>query len=551
MAPSFDFFQVSPDGYTFHLDGHPVTSLSYPALSFLVYVPFLLMGWSSQLATWLNVAAWALSIVILFACMPAPFKPFAIVLGSASVYVAYAVGGVTDALFVPFLILAAIRWDRYPLEQGLRRLLAPCCLGLALGIKQTPWTLIPFILTGIFLEARRGGIGNRRAAWVVARYTLIAGTVFLIPNVPFVVANSGAWLRGITTPLDSTIVPSGQGLISLAILLGLGGGSLAAYSVTTLVVLLTVWVAYAATYPRIKAWTFLLPVVPFFFGVRSFGSYLVMLLPAGVAAMATMRRQSSSGPLTRNVWALLLCGIVLSLGSISVALAVPPPFDLRISRVHTTGQLATVDRLSVVATNRTNSPLSPGFTVNSGGNLTAFWNRLHGPKVVPAGATRTFELAAPNFFAMPPLTGGFQVVAFTDSPGTVSRTDAYLPTLWHVALIPNAVNKPISIGQTVVLKAQILDRLDQPVHVTGIPVYLGQITYAQDGVYFGSALINASSPGKTPVSMTTDSNGAAAFTIQATVNTADPIYFEANLVNNSLYYPYGYSQIVPIRVAGP
>ena len=39
MARAFSLFHVSPNGYTFRLTGQPVTSLSYPALSFLVYVP--------------------------------------------------------------------------------------------------------------------------------------------------------------------------------------------------------------------------------------------------------------------------------------------------------------------------------------------------------------------------------------------------------------------------------------------------------------------------------------------------------------------------------
>ena len=49
MAPAFSLFHVSPDGYTFLLNGQPVTSLSYPALSFLFYVPFLALGWTTQM----------------------------------------------------------------------------------------------------------------------------------------------------------------------------------------------------------------------------------------------------------------------------------------------------------------------------------------------------------------------------------------------------------------------------------------------------------------------------------------------------------------------
>ena len=39
----------------------------------------------------------------------------------------------------------------------------------------------------------------------------------------------------------------------------------------------------------------------------------------------------------------------------------------------------------------------------------------------------------------------------------------------------------------------------------------------------------------------------ATFVIRGTKASTDPVYFEANLVNDSQFYPYGYSQIVPIR----
>ena len=41
MAAAFPLFHVSPNGYTFLLNGRPVTTLSYPALSFEAYLPLL------------------------------------------------------------------------------------------------------------------------------------------------------------------------------------------------------------------------------------------------------------------------------------------------------------------------------------------------------------------------------------------------------------------------------------------------------------------------------------------------------------------------------
>ena len=87
MAPSFSLFHVSPDGYTYSLTGAPVTQLSYPALAFLVYVPFLALGWSAQLAVVLNVVAWGVTILLMFALLPRRVRPAALVIGSVGVYV--------------------------------------------------------------------------------------------------------------------------------------------------------------------------------------------------------------------------------------------------------------------------------------------------------------------------------------------------------------------------------------------------------------------------------------------------------------------------------
>ncbi len=161
---AFSLFHVSPDGYTFLLNGQPVTSLSYPALSFLLYMPFLLAGWSSQLAVAINVLAWAIGIVLTFALLPRSLRPLAIVIGSFSVYISYAVGGVTDALFVPLLIGAVYKWDQFPRLRGVAAYRGPVLLGLAMAVKQTPWLVLPFLVAGRRARSKPTGRASRGTA---------------------------------------------------------------------------------------------------------------------------------------------------------------------------------------------------------------------------------------------------------------------------------------------------------------------------------------------------------------------------------------------------
>ena len=546
LAAAFHKFQVSPNGYTWTLTGKPVTVLSYPAQSFLIYVPFMLLGWTTQVGAGINVIAWAAGLIVLFWGLPSPIRPLAIILTSLSVYISYAIGGVTDALFVPFLILAARAWDEYPLKNGWGALWSPLWFGMAMGIKQTPWIIWPFLVFGIAAEGRRvfgtWSAGIRPAI----RYGLISGVVFLIPNVPFIIANPLTWLRGILAPLISSTVPDGQGLITLSLFLHIGGGSLLAYTLLSMIVLFGLLVLYVVTYPRLKSWVFIVPSIALFVATRSFGSYLVMLVPAAVMAWVTTHSSPVAKWTRTEKWTL---GAVLaaSIASLAASLGIPSPLAMSLVGLHTTGQLATVDQVVTSVTNQTNHPVHPRFTADMSGTFTAFWTRLSGPITLQPHQTANYRLAAPNFYSQPALTGGFQIVAFTAGTKSISHTGTYLPTTWHVALIPDAVNNPVPYGHPLTLRAEILNKLDQPVHVAGIPIYLGQVIYAQRGLQYGQAIINGGSAGETPVSANTNARGQAQFIIRDVHPEVDPVFFEANLVNNQDYYPYGYSQIVPVR----
>ncbi len=545
MAPAFPMFHVSPNGYTFLLNGQPVTSLSYPALAFEAYLPLLAVGVTTQAATWVEIFAWAMGGVLLYAVLPRQAAPLAGVLVSIDVYIGYAVGGVTDALFVPLLIGAAAGWDRFASRRGPRAWVGPVCMGLAMAVKQTPWLVVPFVVAGIVVESRRVN-GTRQALRDGLRYTGIALAAFAVPNLPYAVDAPGAWLRGILTPVTSHTVPAGQGLINISLSLMAGGGSLVAYNLAAIVLLVVMLGCFVTTYPVLKPAAFLLPSVALFFADRSFGSYLIMLIPAALAAAATTSRPRGMRPWSH--WALLAaCGGCATLSVVTVALTSPSPLSMSIESVHTTGQLATVEQVTLSVTNDSGGSVRPAFTVQDGTTMTAFWQRESGPAVLAAHQHATYTIVAPSYFAMPSIENGFQVLAFVSDPASVSRTTTYLASTWRVILQPDAISQVIPIGQQITVQAQIVNRLDQPVQVGNVPVYLGQVIYAQQGLQYGQAFINKGLEGQTPVEALTDKAGVATFTIRCPVSGSNPIYFEANLVNPTYYYPYGYSSILTVR----
>ena len=545
MAAAFPLFHVSPNGYTFLLTGHPVTTLSYPALSFEAYLPLLALGVTTQTAVWVDVAAWALGALVLYAVLPRKLAPLAAVIVSLDVFTAYAVGGITDALFVPLLIGAAAGWDRFAWTRGPAAWRGPILMGLALAVKQTPWLIVPFVVTGIVLESRRLHDWSQ-AARDGLRYAAIAAAAFLVPNLPYLLASPGAWLSGVLTPVLAQTVPTGQGLISLSLSLPVGGGSLRAYNVAALVVLAAILACYVATYPVLKPAAFILPSIVLFFASRSSGSYLVMLIPAAVAAAVTTQRPPFSACWRKWKW--VVGGAAASCGlAVLAALTSPSPLVMSIRSVRTTGQLATVDQLTVTVTNDSARSVRPVFTIEEGVTMTAFWRRVGGPLALPAHHTANYTIQAPSYFAMPSIADGFQVLAFSHTPAAVSRTGAYVASLWRVVLQPAEVDSPVVRGHVITVRAEIVNRLDQPMRVANVPVYLGQVIYSQTGQQFSQAIINNGNLGETPVEAETNEQGVATFTVRSPVVPHDPVYFEANLVKSSSAYPYGYSPILAVR----
>ena len=142
---------------------------------------------------------------------------------------------------------------------------------------------------------------------------------------------------------------------------------------------------------------------------------------------------------------------------------------MAISSVRTTGQLATVEQLTVAVTNDTGHARAArlhrrGRHHHDG--LLAAGQRARGARAASA-ASLTIE--APSYFAMPSITDGFQVLAFCHSPASVSRTRAYVASLWRVVLQPATVNDPVAGGQLVTVQAEIVNRLDRPMQVARVP----------------------------------------------------------------------------------
>ena len=552
MAPALAQFHVPEVFHTYRLDGSSVDSLSYPAGSFLLYMPALAVGLKIQAANVVDLAFWALSGLLMWRMLPRNCSWVAGIIMSAAVYVSFMIGGLTDALFVPFILIAVYRWDRFgdKAERSVARWIGPIALGIACSIKQTPWFVVPYLVIGVWLEHRAAGTRPLR---VVVRYCVVTVVTFVAINLPFLESNPGAWVRGTLLPLVEPTIPDGQGLIDLTIFDHLGGGRLWLYTLAGFAFTVAAVLAFCMRYSALKqAWVPLV-AVSFFLPTRSFGSYLFMLVPAAIIAGLTTRPAPASWRPPRNRW---LYPSVLGLGGATVALAASAimtraPLAMHIVATQSTGQVGTIDQVTVTVANHTDHVQRPHFTVDAAGHATTFWNPVDpaGKSLVPqigAFASATFILRAPNTGSMPAVSTPLFVMAFTSGPSAISTSNRYLVSELSAEITPDAVNSAVPLHTPLDLAVQLHDPYGSPVHRAGVTIVLGQVVYASSGLIPGESSINGHPEGATPVSQVTDATGTAHFTVIGDEVQQQPVFYEAWLDVAGMV-PHGYSNQVSVQ----
>jgi hypothetical protein len=542
LSWALDRYRVPPSYWTLRLDGGFVTQVSYPAASFLIYLPPLALGLHTQVAVWVDVAFWALTLVVLWRALPPPLRPLASVVGTLGVYLGFAVGGVTEPTLLPFLLAGLRGWDRFADPDAKRRWAAPLSMGLACAVKQSAWFMVPFLGVGLWWEAHQRGVPAVRR---VLEYTGLVLVGFLGPNLPFMVWDPGAWWHGVTLPFLQPLVPLGQGLVSLSLYQGLGGGDLRLYTLGATFVLASGLLALAGWYERLKPALPALPALALLFPTRSLANYFLYLtLALFVTVTSTRRPDRAPGPswLRRGCRALAGLAGTLALLAVAGALASPAPLAVRALGLHTTGQLQSVDQLDLVITNRSDRTIQPRFTTGLGPFFSFPWVILSGPSVLGPKETGRYLLGAPDPGSMPSLAQDLVVYAFSVDPPTVSVA-RLLPAFQRATIVsPQIVSTPTARVELVV---QLVDRFNHPLQQEGVTVALGQVLYAQEGLLPGEAIVNDRPQGASPVLATTDANGQAHFVVRAGQPQPYEVFFQAWL---PAPYPHGYSNMVSVRL---
>jgi hypothetical protein len=209
-----------------HGEFDPATLHSYPALSFLLYLPLIWAGVDNilllNIAVFVGLFAWQVWLA------PQGERHWgALVAGSVGGLALFSLFLDNEIICLGFLLLA---W-----HYRRHRWASAALLGLGCAFKQYCWFFVPFFLLDALLSdvgaresqptAAESSLRERMARALITMRglnwgeaglrSLIALVAFLIPNLPFLAASPSAWWASLWLPQSEPLFPMGMGVIAL------------------------------------------------------------------------------------------------------------------------------------------------------------------------------------------------------------------------------------------------------------------------------------------------------------------------------------------------
>lgn len=408
LAAAFSDYRALPYLATPYLNGEQVSTLAYPALNFLLLVPFKWLGITeSRLILVLTLIG---MMILLYRNAPTPFKAIIILpLLVNPDYVSGSIGFVTDSVWC-FLLLSMVAFWHKPKARAL-------LFGLASAYKQHPWLLAPFLVMRLWLDDDDPDQVSpiRR----VSRFVGLSLSAFLLVNGPFMLADPASWSRAVFNPLGEPLIYYGQGL-SAVTQFGLLLWPKDFYLVVMLIVLITLALLYWLNFRLLKEVVWFFPALFMWFSYRSLQSYFIywplLLLMAmlnnwrwhGQIIPASEPRHPYSLPIV----ALALLGLIISFGYYA---STATPLDIQLVR----GEAVSIyhmNRLELQITNTSDKGLTPRVAVLSALHQPFAWPIESGPLYLEPGESGLYQLATDLPYRMINLRRGAQVVV-TDASG--------------------------------------------------------------------------------------------------------------------------------------
>ena len=268
MSRALDMFRVQPGDLTPLTSGNYLTTFQYPALHFLVFVPFVWLGLSDM--RWVLVAFEIGVVVVLYLLCPQNLRPMILLplFAGSDLMINFTAASVTDMLWVLPLVVAAFSLKK-PMLSGL-------FYGISCAFKQIPWLLAPFLL--IYMLQTDRNASKRCRLGRTLKFAGVAGAVFLAVNAPFMIGAPGIWFGNVLTPIASDLVILSQGP-SVLTQVGLVEVGRTFYTVLAVGVLVTLLVNFHVYFEKLKYVFWVFPGIILWFSYRALTNYVIYWMP--------------------------------------------------------------------------------------------------------------------------------------------------------------------------------------------------------------------------------------------------------------------------------
>jgi uncharacterized membrane protein len=283
MRPAFQQFHIPLIFQTLTWDGRLVDRLSYPAGSFLIFVPFVALGVSDL--RWVILLSHLALLIVLYAASPSRLRPLVLIpVLACPEIVEFTGGGTVDIPWALALVLMIV-WQRRPFVAGL-------CYGAACVLKQEPWFLAPFLIVYYLRDC--GDLPMSRRFSRLGVFVASAAGLFLAINGPFIARDPYNWLLGTLEPALGNLIAFGQGP---SVLVQLGASlSADAFIFAAGAIAFMLFVSYAVYFEKLRNAVWMFPIVITWFMPRSLHNYFVFWVPAITLALVLRADSTDSVP---------------------------------------------------------------------------------------------------------------------------------------------------------------------------------------------------------------------------------------------------------------
>ena len=282
MSNGFNFYNFpfrAFDPITPLTTGGYVDILTYPALSFLVFIPAVILKLKASIImlpallapvfiVWYR--AWSRKEWLRSSYAILPFV-------SLLLYTYQGASADTDALWASLLMLSYMALPRNKTSGIL--------FGLSLSVKQVPFIAAPFLLYFIYKEYGAA----KTVAWMAT-----AAAAFFIINGYFILQNPGYWLSSMVANEFAPLIGIGFGVPQMSFS-GVFQIPEIYYALIMMDLLLALLALYAVKYKEMKHALFVFPILIFLFNYRLFPQYLFYWMIISIIPMLdSMASKTSS-----------------------------------------------------------------------------------------------------------------------------------------------------------------------------------------------------------------------------------------------------------------